>query len=181
LLLLGQPDASFCRATNITSGNFTLSGLEPGSTLQLFVTAHCSETDSVNSPTILVSLPEVSNARCGEPPVFDPASLKNPLASLKPGDVVYIGNLTMIVDQATGTNGKFSGTGVITLVFDLLQDRIPSLAAEFTNLYIDSTYNVYYGIDLATGEVVPLGKYDPNTDAGGAVFPKLFWICRNSA
>jgi len=141
----GQPDASYCRVTNITSGNFTLSGLEPGSTLQLFVTAHCSETDSVNSPTILVSLPEVSNARCGEPPVFDPASLKNPLASLKPGDVVYIGNLTMIVDQATGTNGKFSGTGVITLVFDLLQDRIPSLAAEFTNLYIDSTYNVVGG------------------------------------
>ncbi|AOC93255.1 Fibronectin type III domain protein [Flavobacterium anhuiense] len=98
----------------------TISNLKPNATYEYTVGASCEVgkyTHSTVHEFTTIAKDEIAFVGCGIKP--DPADLanKNPLPELFANDVVKAGDFPIVVLHSTGSNGKFSGDGYVTLPF----------------------------------------------------------------
>lgn len=98
----------------------TISNLKPNATYEYTVGASCEVgkyTHSTVHEFSTMAKDEIAFVGCGIKP--DPADLanKNPLPELFANDVVKAGDFPIVVLHSTGSNGKFSGDGYVTLPF----------------------------------------------------------------
>ncbi|MDR7212130.1 fibronectin type III domain-containing protein [Flavobacterium piscis] len=154
--------------------NITLSNLKPNTTYEYTVGASCDVGKYIHS-TIkefnTIARDEIAFAGCGIQP--DPKDLANktPLPELFPNDVVTAGDFPIVVLHSTGSNGKFSGDGYVTLPFlekfRKLIDAADALGGEKINIgqfsRIRITFNnigVNTDFKLISGEII--ASYDPD-------------------
>ncbi|MGO4773740.1 fibronectin type III domain-containing protein [Flavobacterium sp. W22_SRS_FK3] len=152
--------------------NLTLSNLKPNATYEYTVGSSCEVGKYTHSPikefTTLVK-DEIAFQGCGIEP--DPKDLanKNPLPELFPNDVVTAGDFPIVVLHSTGSNGKFSGDGYVTLPFlekfRKLIDAADALGGEKINIGQFSRIKITFeniGVNtdfkLISGEIV--ASYD---------------------
>ncbi|MEO7976519.1 fibronectin type III domain-containing protein [Flavobacterium sp.] len=100
--------------------SIALSNLKPNATYEYTVGASCEVgkyTHSTIKEFTTIARDEIAFAGCGIQP--DPKDLANktPLPELFPNDVVTAGDFPIVVLHSTGSNGKFSGDGYVTLPF----------------------------------------------------------------
>jgi hypothetical protein len=98
----------------------TISNLKPSATYEYTVGASCEVgkyTHSTIQEFTTMAKDEIAFVGCGIKP--DPADLanKNPLPELFANDVVKAGDFPIVVLHSSGSNGKFSGDGYVTLPF----------------------------------------------------------------
>ncbi|TDX11690.1 fibronectin type III domain-containing protein [Flavobacterium sp. S87F.05.LMB.W.Kidney.N] len=98
----------------------TISNLKPNATYEYTVGASCEVgkyTHSTIQEFTTMAKDEIAFVGCGIKP--DPADLanKNPLPELFANDVVKAGDFPIVVLHSSGSNGKFSGDGYVTLPF----------------------------------------------------------------
>ncbi|MEM6964310.1 MAG: hypothetical protein AAF573_06065 [Bacteroidota bacterium] len=85
-----------------------------------------------------IELPEYE---CGES--FTPETISNqtPLASASSGSIFIIGGFPILVQTVSGSNGIFSGTGIVPLPFDKKVVQV-----EFNGISVNDQYQVYQGV-----------------------------------
>jgi hypothetical protein len=152
----------------------TISNLKPKTTYEYTVGAACNPGEYTHSSIqefTTLAQDEIAFAGCGIKP--DPAALSNktPLPALFPNDVVTAGDFPIVVLKSTGSNGKFSGEGYVTLPFlekfKELIDAADALGGDKVNIgkysRIRITFNnigINTDFKLISGEIV--ASYDPN-------------------
>ncbi|MDQ8013088.1 MAG: fibronectin type III domain-containing protein [Flavobacterium nitrogenifigens] len=150
----------------------TISNLKPNATYEYTVGASCEVgkyTHSTVHEFSTMAKDEIAFVGCGIKP--DPADLanKNPLPELFANDVVKAGDFPIVVLHSTGSNGKFSGDGYVTLPFlEKFRTLIDAANAAggpdigkysriritFDNIGINTDFK------LISGEII--ASYDPN-------------------
>ncbi|MFV8356861.1 HNH endonuclease [Flavobacterium sp. XS1P32] len=96
----------------------TLANLKPNTTYEYTVGASCEKGKYIHSSIqefTTLAQDEIALVTCGIIP--DPVDLSNlsPLDNLVPNDVIKAGDFPIVVIEATGGNGRFSGEGYVTL------------------------------------------------------------------
>lgn len=96
----------------------TLANLKANTTYEYTVGAACEKGKYVHSSLqefTTLAQDEIALVTCGIRP--DPVDLSNlnPLDNLVPNDVIKAGDFPIVVIEATGTNGRFTGEGYVTL------------------------------------------------------------------
>ncbi|WP_231891030.1 fibronectin type III domain-containing protein, partial [Flavobacterium succinicans] len=160
--------------TAVTPREFAkLVNLKPNTTYEYTVGAACDKGKYVHSsPQEFTTLAkdEIAFAGCGIKP--DPKDLtnQNPLPNLLPDDVVTAGDFPIVVIKSSGSNGRFTGEGYVTLPFlekfRTLIDAADALGGEKVNIgqfsRIRITFNnigVNTDFKLISGEII--ASYDP--------------------
>lgn len=148
--------------------NATLANLKPNTTYEYTVGASCEKGkyvhNSIQEFTTLAQ-DEIAFTGCGIKP--DPNDLENqtPLLQLFPNDVITAGDFPIVVLQATGGNGTFSGDGYVTLPFlekfRKLIDAADALGGEKSSLSEKTRIKItfdYIGVNtdfkLISGEII---------------------------
>ncbi len=95
-------------------------------------------------PELPINLP---NFECGE--TFDPDQITNssPLASAISGDLFYIRGFPIMLQTVSGSNGTFSGTGIVPLPFG---KKI--VAVTFINVTVNDDYQITAGEVVAASD-----------------------------
>ncbi|MFV8333534.1 fibronectin type III domain-containing protein [Flavobacterium sp. GSP14] len=96
----------------------TLANLKPNTAYEYTVGASCEKGKYIHSSIqefTTLAQDEIALVTCGIVP--DPVDLSNlsPLDNLVPNDVIKAGDFPIVVIEATGGNGRFSGEGYVTL------------------------------------------------------------------
>lgn len=161
--------------TAVTPREFvTLANLKPNTTYEYTVGAACEKGKYVHSGLqefTTLAKDEIAFAGCGIKP--DPKDLanQNPLPNLLPNDVVTAGDFPIVVIKSSGSNGRFTGEGYVTLPFlekfRALIDASDALVGEKVNIGQFSRIRITFdniGINtdfkLISGEII--ASYDPN-------------------
>jgi hypothetical protein len=161
--------------TAVTPREFvTLANLKPNTTYEYTVGAACEKGKYVHSSLqefTTLAKDEIAFAGCGIKP--DPKDLanQNPLPNLLPNDVVTAGDFPIVVIKSSGSNGRFTGEGYVTLPFlekfRTLIDAADALGGEKVNIGQFSRIRITFdniGINtdfkLISGEII--ASYDPN-------------------
>ncbi|WP_300977058.1 fibronectin type III domain-containing protein, partial [Flavobacterium sp.] len=161
--------------TTVTPREFAkLVNLKPNTTYEYTVGAACEKGKYVHSSLqefTTLAKDEIAFTGCGIKP--DPKDLanQNPLPNLLPDDVVTAGDFPIVVIKSSGSNGRFTGEGYVTLPFlekfRTLIDAADALGGEKVNIgqfsRIRITFNnigVNTDFKLISGEIV--ASYDPN-------------------
>lgn len=135
-----------------TANWVTLWDLRPGTVYEYQVAKKCelvnSEYSKVKTFTTFLAEDELGLYNCGIPPDID-ISNQTPLAELKKGDVFKAGDFPVKVLEVSGTNGRFTGKGYVSIPY-LSSIKV---AVEFTNVFVNAESQ------LAEGMVIT--KYDP--------------------
>jgi Fibronectin type III domain len=102
-----------------TLNDIDINSLKPGTAYEYQVAASCGFYESTFSPVATFTTKEAPavNYSCGlplQPFNLDPNSL---VASLKTSDVVYTGDFAVELTKVTGSNGTFSGEGIVVMPF----------------------------------------------------------------
>ncbi|TWI01152.1 fibronectin type III domain protein [Flavobacterium tiangeerense] len=98
--------------------NATLANLKPNTTYEYSVGASCEKGKYIHSSIqefTTLAQDEIALVTCGIVP--DPTDLSNlsPLDNLVANDVIKAGDFPIVVIEATGGNGRFSGEGYVTI------------------------------------------------------------------
>ncbi len=160
--------------------NITISNLKPNTVYEYSVGSSCDigkyTHSSIKEFTTLVR-DEIAFQGCGIKPDPNDLANQNPLKELFPNDVVTAGDFPIVVIKSTGSNGKFSGEGYVTLPFlekfRKLIDAADALAGKDENgeskgsigenTRIRITFNnigINTDFKLISGEII--AAYDPN-------------------
>ncbi|WP_202029768.1 fibronectin type III domain-containing protein [Galbibacter mesophilus] len=135
-----------------TANWVTLWDLRPGTVYEYQVAKQCALVTSDYSPvktlTTFIANDESGLYNCGIPPQID-LDNQQPLDELKKGDVFKAGDFPVKVQEVSGSNGRFTGKGYVTIPY-LNSIKV---AVEFTNVFVNSSNQ------LAEGMVIT--KYDP--------------------
>lgn len=103
------------------SPSVALTGLRQGKTYEYQVKADCGAGYGEFSDPGKFTLPEVNLASgdlaCGQAEQLAAADPKNRLTALPPGMVFMAGSFPVLVTEATGGNGTFSGSGTVGIPF----------------------------------------------------------------
>ena len=81
------------------------------------------------------------DANCGDT-LIPPYDGTTPLSSATTADFFTIAGMKILLDQVSGSNGSFSGSGELVLPY---QDGIHRVSVEFTDLKVNNFYQVYDG------------------------------------
>ena len=161
--------------TAVTPREFvTLTNLKANTTYEYTVGAACEKGKYVHSSLqefTTLAKDEIAFAGCGIKP--DPKDLanQNPLPNLLPNDVVTAGDFPIVVIKSSGSNGRFTGEGYVTLPFlekfRALIDAADALGGEKVNIGQFSRIRITFdniGVNtdfkLISGEII--ASYDPN-------------------
>lgn len=150
----------------------TISNLKPNATYEYTVGASCEVgkyTHSTIQEFTTMAKDEIAFVGCGIKP--DPADLanKNPLPELFANDVVKAGDFPIVVLHSSGSNGKFSGDGYVTLPFlEKFRTLIDAANAaggpdigKYSRIRITfDNIGVNTDFKLISGEII--ASYDPN-------------------
>ncbi len=153
--------------------NATLANLKPNTTYEYTVGASCEKGKYVHSSIqefTTLAQDEIAFTGCGIKP--DPKDLanQNPLENLLPNDVVTAGDFPIVVIKASGSNGRFTGEGYVTLPFlekfRALIDAADALGGDKINIGQFSRIRITFdniGVNtdfkLISGEII--ASYDP--------------------
>ncbi len=138
-----------------------LTSLKPNTRYEYQVAASCGSFNSVYSPVAVMTtkdMPEVEYS-CGvplEPFNLSPAELA---PSLQPGDVIQAGDFNVTLAKVNGSNGVFSGEGVIVVPY-LNKAKVKT---EFTSISVNKELRMVNGFMNVTGagiDVIPEGVLD---------------------
>lgn len=138
-----------------------INSLQPSTTYEYQVAASCGAFDSEYSPTATVTTkePQAITYSCGlplNPFDLDPSQL---IESLKTGDVIQAGDFEVKLTQVSGSNGIFTGKGVIEMPY-FNQAKV---LAEFSGISVNKELRMVAGSMNITGagvEVIPAGVMD---------------------
>lgn len=136
-----------------TSNTTTLWDLTAGTTYEYQIAKSCgivvSDFTPVDEFTTATENEEDSLYECGIDPNFSVENT-NPLASLSPGDSFVAGDFPVTVETASGSNGRFTGTGFVRIPYL----RNLKVAVEFTNVLVNTDSQ------LAEGSVRTVYDYE---------------------
>ena len=155
----------------------TLYDMKRGATYEFRVGSICTSGQPVFTPTGEITIPAVDSARlarCGIPGVFN-LDNKEPIESLKAGDVVMVNDYPMTLTQVAGGGGSFSGEGWVPVNW-LLNTK---WEVEFDNITVNTDRQMVAGsvrakYDETEGQIA---KVDEITEGGhentreGIIFP----------
>jgi hypothetical protein len=135
--------------------------LKPNTTYEYQIAGQCGVFAGQNTQIATVKTDDVgaSSYSCGLPIEnfnLDPAQL---IDLLKVGDVIQAGDFEVKLVKVSGSNGSFSGEGVIEVPFF----NRAKVKAEFTNIAINKEMRMVSGFLNVTGagvEVIPSGVMD---------------------
>ncbi|MFN8888890.1 MAG: fibronectin type III domain-containing protein [Cyclobacteriaceae bacterium] len=138
--------------------NVTVNSLQPNTRYEFQVNAGCGTFTSDYSLVTNVTTKDNPGIQysCGVPLTpfnLDPSQLIN---SLKVGDVIKAGDFDVVLSKVSGSNGTFSGEGVIEVSY-FNQAKVK---AEFTNINVNNEMRMVNGYMNVTGagvEVIPAG------------------------
>ncbi len=122
-----------------------------GRTYQVFVEKACPSA-MISSDTIEISFSQLPPERpyeCGQQPLDLMLQNQTPLQNLFINDTIMAGDTRVIITEAVGSNGNFSGEGFFKAPFI----KSIKLAVEFTNIRINDEYR------LTEGSIIT--KWDP--------------------
>jgi len=130
-------------AVSISGFNHTFYGLTQGVTYTISASYDCSSSVSTE-----VTIPgaDVDSSFCGILYPIDPTTISY-LPSLNPGDTIFASDFEVIVDKASGSNGKFTGKGHLEVPYF----NFVEVNAKFYNITISDNY------ELVAGEIVITG------------------------
>ncbi len=138
--------------------NVTVNSLQPNTRYEFQVNASCGTFTSDYSSVTSVTTKDNPGIQysCGVPLTpfnLDPSQLIN---SLKVGDIIKAGDFDVVLSKVSGSNGTFSGEGVIEVSY-FNQAKVK---AEFTNINVNNEMRMVNGYMNVTGagvEVIPAG------------------------
>jgi TANFOR domain-containing protein len=133
-----------------------ISSLKPVTTYEYQVAARCGFFDGVYSPIGKVTTLEepLQSYSCGVPLETFNLDAAELTGSLKVGDVIKAGDFNVTLTKVTGSNGVFSGEGVITVAYF----NRAKVKAEFTNISVNKDLRLVNGFFNVTGagvEIIP--------------------------
>jgi len=151
------PSSNWYTTTSLTP-NLTINSLQPNTRYEFQVNAGCGTFTSDYSLVTNVTTKDNPGIQysCGVPLTpfnLDPSQLIN---SLKVGDVIKAGDFDVVLSKVSGSNGTFSGEGVIEVSY-FNQAKVK---AEFTNVNVNNEMRMVNGYMNVTGagvEVIPAG------------------------
>lgn len=140
-----------------TKLNFTITNLVPNTQYEVRVCPVCVMNVPDNCQSCTFTTPNIQAVfKCGDDPETTTPILTTALKELFPGDVFYVNNLPVVVNEHLVTaDGIFNGSGRLTLVFKPLQGYVPAIEVVLENVVIDATNNKMVGGVVRTA-------YDPN-------------------
>jgi len=152
----------------------TLANLKPNITYEYTVGASCEKGKYIHSNILeftTLAQDEIAFAGCGIKPDPNDLANQNPLQNLLPNDVLTAGDFPIVVIKATGSNGRFTGEGYVTLPFlekfRKLIDAADALDGEKVNIGQFSRIRITFdniGVNtdfkLISGEII--ASYDPD-------------------
>ncbi len=155
-----SPSPNWYSATSLTP-NLTINSLQPNTRYEFQVNAGCGTFTSDYSLLTGVTTKDNPGTQysCGVPLTpfnLDPSQLIN---SLKIGDVIKAGDFDVTLSKVSGSNGTFSGEGVIEVSYF----NRAKVKAEFTNINVSNEMRMVNGYMNVTGagvEVIPAGVMD---------------------
>ena len=158
--LAGNPSADWYTATTLVP-DIGISGLQPNTQYEYQVAGGCGVFESTFSSTALIKTLDAREQgyACGvllEQFNLDPSQL---LEQLKVGEVFRAGDFDVKVAKVSGSNGTFSGEGVIEVPFF----NKASVKAEFTDIVVNKELRMINGFLNVTGagvEIIPSGVMD---------------------
>lgn len=146
---------------NVTVNSADIYSLKPSTTYEYQVAATCGFYDGPYSAAAKMTtspLPEAEYA-CGAPLgnfTLDPSQLTG---SLKAGDIIQAGDFDVKLTKVSGSNGIFTGEGVIEVPY-LNKAKVK---VEFTNIAVNKELRMVNGSMNVTGaavDVIPQGVMD---------------------
>ncbi len=151
------PSSNWYTTTSLTP-NLTINSLQPNTRYEFQVNAGCGTFTSDYSLVTNVTTKDNPGIQysCGVPLTpfnLDPSQLIN---SLKVGDVIKAGDFDVTLSKVSGSNGTFSGEGVIEVSYF----NRAKVKAEFTNINVNNEMRMVNGYMNVTGagvEVIPAG------------------------
>ena len=99
------------------------------------------EEEEPNNP---IELPVYN---CGDVYSYEANTNTTPLAAAASGDVFLIGGFPVLIETVSGSNGTFSGTGIIPLPFG---KKVVSVS--FNSVSVNDEFNVYAGSMIADSD-----------------------------
>jgi hypothetical protein len=149
----GVPNAEWYTSSTFLD-QADISSLKPATTYEYQVAGGCGVFESVFTPiaTIKTREPVVGDYSCGLPPAnfnLDPANL---VASLQTGDIIQAGDFEVQLTKVTGSNGTFSGHGVIVVPF-LNNVKVKAV---FENIMVNQEKRMVSGYMNVTGAAIDL-------------------------
>ena len=138
-----------------------ISALQPNTLYEFQVAGGCGVFESAYSSIAQIKTLDTSEQgySCGMPLEqfnLDPANL---IDALKVGDVIQAGDFDVKIAKVSGSNGTFTGEGVIEVPFF----NKASVKAEFANIVVNKEMRMVNGYLNVTGarvEVIPSGVMD---------------------
>jgi TANFOR domain-containing protein len=149
------PTPNWYTTTSLTP-NLTVNSLQPNTRYEYQINAGCGTFTSDYSPLTNVATKDNPGIQysCGVPltPLnLDPSQL---IDVLKVGDIIKAGDFDVVLSKVTGSNGVFSGEGVIEVSYF----NRAKVKAEFTNISISKELrmvNSYMNVTGAGVEIIP--------------------------
>ncbi|MCI0555238.1 MAG: fibronectin type III domain-containing protein, partial [Anaerolineae bacterium] len=147
--------------SNSLISNIQIDEVAPNTRYQFQVKAFCGNYESDFSPVTYITSNPVAVAAysCGLPIKIDPPDPTHLIESLKPGDIVMAGDFPVKLTKVWGSNGIFSGEGVVEIPFF----NKAKAKVEFTNITVNQELRLVAGEMNVVGapvEVVPSGVMD---------------------
>jgi hypothetical protein len=147
--------------SKVISTDTELTSLKPATRYEYQVAAGCGPFNSTYSPVAIVTTKEEPAIAysCGlpvDPFNLDPAELA---PSLKTGDIIQAGDFNVTLAKVEGSNGTFSGEGVIVVPYF----NKAKVKTEFTSIKVNKELRMVAGEMKVTGagvDVIPSGLLD---------------------
>lgn len=133
---------------SILFNEWGIQGLQSTTSYEILVSGVCGFTESDPSPilTFTTQAPVKTDFACGNPSEGIDSGNIQPIPSLQPGDIIYIGDFDVSLSEVTGANGIFSGTGELVVP---MMNHVKA-GAKFENIKVNTDRRVYDGnISLA--------------------------------
>jgi hypothetical protein len=131
-----------------------ITALTPATTYEYQVSGGCGVFESTFTPIAKITTREqgVADYTCGLPPADFNLDPGKPAASLRPGDIIQAGDFEVTLTQVTGSNGTFSGQGVVVVPF-LNNARAKAV---FENIVVNQKKRMVRGYMNVTGAAVDM-------------------------
>jgi hypothetical protein len=142
--------------TTSLTPNLTINSLQPNTRYEYQLSSSCGTFTSDYSPLTNIATKDNPGIQysCGVPLTpfnLDPSQL---IDVLKVGDIIKAGDFDVVLSKVTGSNGVFSGEGVIEVSYF----NRAKVKAEFTNINISKELRMVNGYMNVTGagvEIIP--------------------------
>ena len=147
--------------SNSLISDIQINEVAPSTRYQFQVKAFCGNYESDFTPIAYVATNAVPNVAysCGVPLNIPPPDPSQLIQSLKVGDIITAGDFPVRLTAISGSNGIFSGEGVVEIpFFNKARAKV-----EFTNINVNQELRLVAGVMNVTGgavDVVPSAVMD---------------------